>query len=44
MSAVAQYWCSRMVWSEEEQCYHIRGTSEWKDLSLELGKDAQLMT
>ncbi|NXK71642.1 PGGHG glucosidase, partial [Amazona guildingii] len=22
--AVAQYWCSRMVWSEEEQCYHIR--------------------
>lgn len=23
--AVAQYWCSRMVWSEEEQCYHIRG-------------------
>ncbi|NXJ77509.1 PGGHG glucosidase, partial [Trogon melanurus] len=25
VSAVAQYWCSRMVWSEEEQCYHIRG-------------------
>ncbi|NXY75011.1 PGGHG glucosidase, partial [Glareola pratincola] len=23
--AVARYWCSRMVWSEEEQCYHIRG-------------------
>lgn len=27
VDAVAQYWCSRMVWSEEEQCYHIRGTS-----------------
>lgn len=27
VGAVAQYWCSRMVWSEEEQCYHIRGTS-----------------
>lgn len=25
--AVAQYWCSRMVWSEEEQCYNIKGTS-----------------
>ncbi|KAM6360406.1 protein-glucosylgalactosylhydroxylysine glucosidase [Alca torda] len=25
VDAVAQYWCSRMVWSEEEQCYHIRG-------------------
>ncbi|NXN14534.1 PGGHG glucosidase, partial [Indicator maculatus] len=25
VSAVAQYWCSRMVWSEQEQCYHIRG-------------------
>ncbi|XP_072194702.1 protein-glucosylgalactosylhydroxylysine glucosidase isoform X2 [Excalfactoria chinensis] len=25
VSAVAQYWCSRMVWSEVEQCYHIRG-------------------
>ncbi|KFP84216.1 Acid trehalase-like 1, partial [Acanthisitta chloris] len=25
VEAVAQYWCSRMVWSEEEQCYHIRG-------------------
>ncbi|NXS61491.1 PGGHG glucosidase, partial [Brachypteracias leptosomus] len=25
VAAVAQYWCSRMVWSEEEQCYHIRG-------------------
>ncbi|NXA41072.1 PGGHG glucosidase, partial [Eudromia elegans] len=25
VGAVAQYWCSRMVWSEEEQCYHIRG-------------------
>ncbi|NXJ09371.1 PGGHG glucosidase, partial [Odontophorus gujanensis] len=25
VSSVAQYWCSRMVWSEEEQCYHIRG-------------------
>ncbi|XP_074951424.1 protein-glucosylgalactosylhydroxylysine glucosidase isoform X2 [Phalacrocorax aristotelis] len=25
VSAVAQYWCSRMVWSEEERCYHIRG-------------------
>ncbi|NXT24484.1 PGGHG glucosidase, partial [Syrrhaptes paradoxus] len=23
--AVARYWCSRMVWSEEERCYHIRG-------------------
>lgn len=27
VDAVAQYWCSRMVWSEEEQCYHIKGTS-----------------
>lgn len=27
VSAVAQYWCSRMVWSPEEQCYHIKGTS-----------------
>ncbi|NXL84072.1 PGGHG glucosidase, partial [Alectura lathami] len=25
VAAVARYWCSRMVWSEEEQCYHIRG-------------------
>ncbi|XP_054684386.1 protein-glucosylgalactosylhydroxylysine glucosidase isoform X3 [Grus americana] len=25
VGAVAQYWCSRMVWSEEEQCYHIKG-------------------
>ncbi|NXV80791.1 PGGHG glucosidase, partial [Atlantisia rogersi] len=25
VDAVAQYWCSRMVWSKEEQCYHIRG-------------------
>ncbi|XP_068539805.1 protein-glucosylgalactosylhydroxylysine glucosidase isoform X3 [Anas acuta] len=25
VGAGAQYWCSRMVWSEEEQCYHIRG-------------------
>ncbi|NWX13335.1 PGGHG glucosidase, partial [Aegotheles bennettii] len=25
VDAVAQYWCSRMVWSEEEQCYHIKG-------------------
>ncbi|XP_051632930.1 protein-glucosylgalactosylhydroxylysine glucosidase isoform X2 [Manacus candei] len=25
VEAVAQYWCSRMVWSEEEQLYHIRG-------------------
>ncbi|XP_074005577.1 protein-glucosylgalactosylhydroxylysine glucosidase [Numenius arquata] len=25
VDAVARYWCSRMVWSEEEQCYHIRG-------------------
>ncbi|NXD14494.1 PGGHG glucosidase, partial [Nothocercus nigrocapillus] len=25
VSAVAQYWCSRMVWNEEEQCYHIKG-------------------
>ncbi|NXS99837.1 PGGHG glucosidase, partial [Jacana jacana] len=25
VDAVAQYWCSRMVWSQEEQCYHIRG-------------------
>ncbi|NXT93763.1 PGGHG glucosidase, partial [Anhinga rufa] len=25
VSAVAHYWCSRMVWSEEEQCYHIKG-------------------
>lgn len=22
---VAQYWCSRVVWSQEEQCYHIKG-------------------
>lgn len=27
VEAVAQYWCSRMVWSEEEQLYHIRGAS-----------------
>ncbi|NXJ68026.1 PGGHG glucosidase, partial [Rostratula benghalensis] len=25
VDAVARYWCSRMVWSQEEQCYHIRG-------------------
>ncbi|XP_025050671.1 protein-glucosylgalactosylhydroxylysine glucosidase isoform X4 [Alligator sinensis] len=25
VGAVSQYWCSRMVWSEEEQCYHIKG-------------------
>ncbi|KAM6073728.1 protein-glucosylgalactosylhydroxylysine glucosidase isoform 2-T3 [Chlamydotis macqueenii] len=25
VGAVAEYWCSRMEWSEEEQCYHIRG-------------------
>ncbi|NWV03659.1 PGGHG glucosidase, partial [Ptilonorhynchus violaceus] len=25
VEAVARYWCSRMVWSEEEQLYHIRG-------------------
>ncbi|NWW53981.1 PGGHG glucosidase, partial [Pedionomus torquatus] len=25
VDAVAQYWCSRMVWSPEEQRYHIRG-------------------
>ncbi|NXX48698.1 PGGHG glucosidase, partial [Tricholaema leucomelas] len=25
VGAVAQYWCSRMVWSEQEQCYHIKG-------------------
>ncbi|XP_068117140.1 protein-glucosylgalactosylhydroxylysine glucosidase [Hyperolius riggenbachi] len=25
VSAVADYWCSRVVWSEEEQCYHIKG-------------------
>ncbi|XP_051477784.1 protein-glucosylgalactosylhydroxylysine glucosidase [Apus apus] len=25
VGAVAQYWCSRMEWSEEEQCYHIKG-------------------
>ncbi|NXP35484.1 PGGHG glucosidase, partial [Leiothrix lutea] len=25
VEAVAQYWCSRVVWSEEEQLYHIRG-------------------
>ncbi|XP_042641242.1 protein-glucosylgalactosylhydroxylysine glucosidase isoform X2 [Tyto alba] len=25
VGAVAQYWCSRMVWSKEEQCYHIKG-------------------
>ncbi|XP_069713269.1 protein-glucosylgalactosylhydroxylysine glucosidase [Phaenicophaeus curvirostris] len=25
VGSVAQYWCSRMVWSEEEQCYHIKG-------------------
>lgn len=22
---VAQYWCSRVVWSQDEQCYHIKG-------------------
>lgn len=27
VEAVARYWCSRMEWSEEEQLYHIRGTS-----------------
>ncbi|XP_024064067.1 protein-glucosylgalactosylhydroxylysine glucosidase [Terrapene carolina triunguis] len=25
VSMVAQYWCSRVVWSQEEQCYHIKG-------------------
>ncbi|NWQ83473.1 PGGHG glucosidase, partial [Columbina picui] len=25
VAAAAQYWCSRMVWSEEERCYNITG-------------------
>ncbi|XP_063801146.1 protein-glucosylgalactosylhydroxylysine glucosidase isoform X2 [Pseudophryne corroboree] len=25
VSSIADYWCSRVVWSEEEQCYHITG-------------------
>ncbi|KAK2520507.1 Athl1 [Columba livia] len=25
VAAAAQYWCSRMVWSEAERCYHITG-------------------
>ncbi|XP_056383482.1 protein-glucosylgalactosylhydroxylysine glucosidase isoform X2 [Hyla sarda] len=25
VSAIADYWCSRVVWSAEEQCYHIKG-------------------
>ncbi|XP_043404018.1 protein-glucosylgalactosylhydroxylysine glucosidase isoform X1 [Chelonia mydas] len=25
VGTVAQYWCSRVVWSQEEQCYHIKG-------------------
>uniref|UniRef100_A0A8C0H4N6 Protein-glucosylgalactosylhydroxylysine glucosidase n=1 Tax=Chelonoidis abingdonii TaxID=106734 RepID=A0A8C0H4N6_CHEAB len=27
VSMVAQYWCSRVVWSQEKQCYHIKGNS-----------------
>lgn len=25
VSAIAVYWCSRVQWNEEEQCYHIKG-------------------
>ncbi|XP_028917475.1 protein-glucosylgalactosylhydroxylysine glucosidase isoform X1 [Ornithorhynchus anatinus] len=25
VSAVAEFWCSRVIWSPEEQCYHLRG-------------------
>ncbi|KAM4017648.1 protein-glucosylgalactosylhydroxylysine glucosidase [Anomaloglossus baeobatrachus] len=25
VSSIADYWCSRAVWSEEEQSYHIKG-------------------
>ncbi|XP_073419378.1 protein-glucosylgalactosylhydroxylysine glucosidase isoform X1 [Dendrobates tinctorius] len=25
VSSIADYWCSRVVWSEEEGCYHITG-------------------
>ncbi|KAM3920761.1 protein-glucosylgalactosylhydroxylysine glucosidase isoform 2-T2 [Leptodactylus fuscus] len=25
VSSIADYWCSRVVWSAEEQCYHING-------------------
>ncbi|MEE6498520.1 hypothetical protein FKM82_003137 [Ascaphus truei] len=25
VSSVAEYWCSRVVWSVEEDCYHLKG-------------------
>ncbi|XP_075044721.1 protein-glucosylgalactosylhydroxylysine glucosidase [Mixophyes fleayi] len=25
VSSIAEYWCSRVVWSKEEQCYHVKG-------------------
>ncbi|XP_069480190.1 protein-glucosylgalactosylhydroxylysine glucosidase isoform X2 [Ambystoma mexicanum] len=25
VSAIATYWCSRVQWNEEEQCYHMKG-------------------
>ncbi|XP_071974078.1 protein-glucosylgalactosylhydroxylysine glucosidase [Engystomops pustulosus] len=25
VKAIADYWCSRVMWSTEEQCYHIEG-------------------
>ncbi|XP_030055381.1 protein-glucosylgalactosylhydroxylysine glucosidase [Microcaecilia unicolor] len=25
VSSIAKYWCSRVLWSEEEQCFHLRG-------------------
>lgn len=25
VSAVAEFWCSRVVWSPEEEKYHLRG-------------------
>ncbi|KAM4722238.1 protein-glucosylgalactosylhydroxylysine glucosidase [Rhinophrynus dorsalis] len=24
VSAIAEYWCSRVVWNKEEQCYHLK--------------------
>nr|XP_033784772.1 protein-glucosylgalactosylhydroxylysine glucosidase isoform X2 [Geotrypetes seraphini] len=25
ISSIAKYWCSRVLWSEKEQCFHLRG-------------------
>ncbi|XP_063294843.1 protein-glucosylgalactosylhydroxylysine glucosidase isoform X1 [Pelobates fuscus] len=25
VNAIAEYWCSRVIWNTEEQCYHVNG-------------------